>query len=130
MMTIKIVDVMTGQVQVLEDEDAPSYAVVEPVPKDISRHQCAKQLLDMGLITLDEAVAMAKTSAEPAKITKVFDAIKDDVLRAKARIDFASDRYHRNHETLNKALGAPVDEGGLGYSQSDIDDFFRAASKQ
>lgn len=104
--------------------------VVEPVPDSISRHQCAKQLFDMGMITAEEAVAMAKTSTEPAMIAAVFNGISDPVARAKARIDFASDRYLRNNQLLNSALGAPVSAGGLGYSQSDIDDFFRAAGKQ
>ena len=95
--------------------------ITEPVPASITRRQCARQLLNMGMITGEEALAMTRTGEPPAMVAASFAQLspEDAVL---AEIDFAADTYMRTNPLLNNLMLA------TGSSEHEIDDFFRAAA--
>lgn len=94
----------------------------QPVPHSITRRQCARQLLVMGMITGPEAVAMTKTGEPPAAIAAYLATLPEEQ-RFLAEIDFAADSYLRNNPLL-AALAA-----ANGMSEADIDQFFRDAEQ-
>jgi hypothetical protein len=92
-----------------------------PVPASITRRQCARQMLAMGLITGAEALAMTKTGDPPAMVAGAFALMtpEDAVL---AEIDFAADTYLRSNPLLISLMTA------TGANSAAIDQFFRDAS--
>ena len=93
----------------------------EPIPRSITRRQCAKQLLNMGMVSGEEALAMTRTGEPPAMVAASFAQLspEDAVL---AEIDFAADTYMRDNPLLNNLMLA------TGASEEEINDFFRAAA--
>lgn len=93
----------------------------EPIPRSITRRQCAKQLLNMGMITDVEALEMTRTGMPPAMVAASFAQLspEDAIL---AQIDFAADTYMRDNPLLNNLMLA------TGASEEEINDFFRAAA--
>ena len=94
---------------------------VIPVPQSITRRQCAKRLLAMGMISGEEALAMTRTGTPPAMIAASFAQLSpDDAVLAE--IDFAADTYMRSNPLLINLMEA------TGASEREIDDFFREAA--
>ena len=93
-----------------------------PVPQSITRRQCAKRMLMMGLITGEEALAMTRNGTPPAMVAASFSQLspEDAVL---AEIDFAADTYMRTNPLLINLMLA------TGAGEREIDDFFREASQ-
>ena len=91
-----------------------------PVPRSITRRQCALQLNASGYISLSEAHAMARDAEPPTFISGIFAQLSpDDLLRAE--IDFAANSYERSNPLLVGVMTA------TGATSAEIDDFFRAA---
>lgn len=101
---------------------APYVAPPAPVPQSISRRQCARQMLIMGLISPAEAVEMAQKAAPPAIVGTMLAAMPEPH-QSLARIDFAAGAYERGNPLLIAVMT------GTGATSSDIDDFFRAAAQ-
>ena len=107
------------------EEEAEFYAslspIVDPVPKSITRRQCAKRMLMMGLISGEEALAMTRNGTPPAMVAASFAQLspEDAVL---AEIDFAADTYERTNPLLINLMLA------TGAGEGEIDDFFREAA--
>jgi hypothetical protein len=93
----------------------------EPIPRSITRRQCAKQLLNMGMVTDVEALEMTRSGIPPAMVAASFAQLSpgDQIL---AEIDFAADTYMRDNPLLNNLMVA------TGASEEEINDFFRAAA--
>lgn len=101
---------------------SPEFRPVPPpeVPESITRRQCALQLLAMGQITPEEALAMTKYGDMPAAIHAIIEAnLKDVNARIRAEIDFAAANYYRDNELL----------GMMGLTSEQLDGFFIAASQ-
>jgi hypothetical protein len=94
---------------------------VEPVPASITRRQCAKQMLAMGLIKADEALAMTRNGTPPSMVAAMFAQMPADQA-VMAEIDFAADTYVRSNPLLVSLMTA------TGASSADIDQFFRDAA--
>lgn len=94
----------------------------EPVPTSITRRQCARRMLDMGMITGEEALAMTRNGTPPAMVAAAFDQFSPSD-RIIAEIDFAADTYLRSNPLLVNLMLA------TGASADEIDDFFRAAAQ-
>lgn len=108
----------------LEDGDPELVAFLNPpppVPHSISRRQCAKRMLMMGLITGDEALEMTRNGTPPAMVSASFDQLSPED-RVLAEIDFAADTYERANPLLVNLMLA------TGASEDEIDDFFREAA--
>lgn len=93
----------------------------EPIPASITRRQCARQLLNMGMVSAQEALDMTRTGAPPAMVAASFDQLSPED-RVLAEIDFAADTYLRDNPLLNNLMLA------TGASEEEINDFFRAAA--
>ena len=94
----------------------------EPVPQSITRRQCARQLLDMGLIDGPEALSMTKYGEPPSVVASVFSMLStEDALSA--AIDFAADTYTRSNTLLISIMLA------IGATEAGIDLFFIEAAK-
>jgi hypothetical protein len=93
----------------------------EPIPLSITRRQCARQLLNMGMVTGEEALAMTRTGEPPAMVAASFAQLspEDAII---AEIDFAADTYMRDNPLLNNLMLA------TGANEEEINDFFRAAA--
>jgi hypothetical protein len=123
-MTIKIVDVMTGQVQVLEEEDAPSYAVVEPVPFSITPLQLWLTAVEFGFLTPAEAELAASGNGLPVPLVNAINLLPEEQ-RPLARIIVFSADVVRRDSPIIAALGTV-----LGLTTAQIDNFFRVAGKR
>lgn len=101
--------------------ETPSPPPPAPVPQSITRRQCAKQLLAMGLITAADALAMTKTGDAPALVLNLLNTLPAST-RIDAQIDFAADTYERINPLLNQLMTA------MGKTAEDCDLFFRDAA--
>lgn len=120
-----IVSAITGD-QIIVPCTAEETAAIEASskprpPQSITRRQCAKQLLIMGLINGDEAVAMTRNGTPPA-IVAIELATLADAERTIAEIDFAADTYLINNPLLLSLMEK------LNKTQADLDEFFIAAA--
>lgn len=95
---------------------------IELIPISITRRQCAIEMLYRGLITNDEAIAMASSSTPPALIENIFNTFAEPE-KTIARIDFSANSYLRNNLLLNILMT------NIGASGQDIDRFFIDAAK-
>jgi hypothetical protein len=93
-----------------------------PVPRSITRRQCALQLLNRLLITGPEALDMTRNGTPPAAIMTYIETLSADD-QIKAQIDFAAENYFRTNELLIAIMTAN------NLSSDDIDDFFIEANK-
>lgn len=105
--------------QLVDESEIPPPAA--PVPASITRRQCAKRMLAMGMITGEEALAMTRNGTPPAMVAASFAQLspEDAVLAA---IDFAADTYMRSNPLLQNLMLA------TGAGPAEIDDFFREAA--
>ena len=94
-----------------------------PVPQAITRRQCAVELKDRNLITLQEALAMTKYGDVPAMISQLFIQMSEND-RLNAEINFAADTYLRSNPLLTSIMLQS------GHTEEEIDDFFRSAIKK
>lgn len=101
----------------------PDVPVPVKVPASITRRQCALQLLNMGIITDQEAVDMTRTGLPPANVQAYIDALPTADERARAEIDFAADAYYRDNPLLEAIMIAN------GATDAEIDQFFIEASQ-
>lgn len=109
----------------LADDDPELVAFLSPplpVPQSITRRQCAKRMLMMGLITGDEALDMTRNGTPPSLVATSFDQLSPED-RVLAEIDFAADTYERANPLLINLMLA------TGASEDEIDDFFVEAAK-
>ncbi len=92
------------------------------IPKSITRRQCARRMMVMGLVTPEEALAMTKSGEPPALVASAFSLMspEDAILAA---IDFAADTYMRSNPLLISLMQA------TGATEDDIDLFFIEAAK-
>ncbi len=107
----------------LSDGNAPTPAPapVTPIPTQITRRQCAKQMLIMGLITPIEALAMTKSGDCPAMVMALINQLPAEV-QIPAQIDFAAETYLRSNQLLEALMAA------AGHDSASVDQFFLAAS--
>jgi hypothetical protein len=89
-----------------------------PVPRQITRRQCALQLLSMQVVMPQEALAMTKSAEVPAAVAQVFAGMSEEQ-RILAEIDFAATTYYRDNQLL----------GMMGLTEQQIDQFFIAAAR-
>lgn len=93
-----------------------------PVPAEISDRQFFQQLAIAGIITKDEALAAVKTGAIPAALSVLVTAMPvDDQFNAEMILSGAT-TFYRGHDLTN-LIGS-----SYGWTESQIDDFFRAAA--
>lgn len=92
-----------------------------PVPRMITRRQCALQLRASGMISTAEAKAMVKDGTPPAAIKASFDAMPGEN-GTLAEIDFAAVNYYRDNPLISSLMAAN------GMTTEQVDDFFRAAA--
>lgn len=113
-------------IEMTPEEEAEFLAALPPppvdrVPQSITRRQCAKRLLAMGMISGEEALLMTRHGEPPAAIAASFAQLSpDDAVLAE--IDFAADTYMRSNPLLINLMEA------TGASEREIDDFFREAA--
>lgn len=93
----------------------------KPVPESITRRQCAKQLLAIGLITAQEAIAMTRNGTPPAMVQAYLDNMQEPD-RTSATIDFAADTYLRSNPLLSALMAAN------GMTEEQVDAYFIAAA--
>jgi hypothetical protein len=94
------------------------------VPQTISDRQFFQQAAIVGLLTTDEAIAAVATGTIPAVLQTIVDNIEDPAQQFGAKMLLAGATvFDRNHP-LTEVVGAT-----LGWSSTQIDDFFIAASK-
>lgn len=93
-----------------------------PVPESITRRQCAKQLLALGMISSDEAIAMTRNGTPPAMVQAYLDNMQEPD-RTSATIDFAADTYLRSNPLLLALMSAN------GMTEQQVDEYFIAASQ-
>ena len=103
------------------NEPEPYVPPPPPVPQSITRRQCAIELRERSLITLQEALTMTKYGDVPAMIAQVFSTMSETD-RIIAETDFAADTYLRTNPLLNQLMTSS------GASEEEIDQFFRDAS--
>lgn len=99
----------------------PEEPVVVPVPKSITRRQCAIELRERGQITPREALDMTRNGAPPAMVSALLSNLPESQ-SILAETDFAADQYFRDNPLLNTLMQS------AGASSEDIDNFFRAAA--
>lgn len=90
------------------------------VPASISRRQCATQLRNDGMITQNEALAMASMATVPAAIMSYFDTM-DPADKDNALLAFTATEYLRSNPLLNAIMTAN------GLTTEQIDQFFISA---
>lgn len=88
------------------------------VPASITRRQCAIQLMVLGIINGDEAVAMAQNGTPPIAVQTYLDALPTETERVMAKIDFAASNYYRSNPLIDAILAAS------GYTPEQGDQFF------
>jgi len=93
-----------------------------PVPQSITRRQCSLGLLNLELITPEEALSMTRNGVPPSLVMTYIETLPTDQ-QIRAEIDFAADNYYRNNELLIAMMTAN------GYTSEEIDNFFRNSSK-
>lgn len=94
--------------------------IAEDVPGQITRRQCALQLLEDELINGPEAVEMVRNGIPPKLIADYFSTLPESSQYI-AAIDFAADTYLRSNPLLEM----------LAASQSvELDTFFKKAAKK
>jgi hypothetical protein len=91
------------------------------VPGVITRRQCAKQLLTLGMITGQEAIDMTQMGKPPASVQAYLDQLPEPD-RTMATIDFAADTYYRDNPLLTALMSAN------GMTEEQVDDYFIAAA--
>jgi len=92
------------------------------VPANITRRQCALQLLAEKLVTEAEAVAMAATATPPAYVNTLFAGLSS-MNRTRALIDFAANTYDRGNPLIVGMVTA------TGKTPADVDAFFIASAR-
>lgn len=102
--------------------DPPEEPEPDPVPTSITRPQAAKQLLYMGYITDDEAIAMAQSGIAPTFVRQHINTGLPAPDRVSALIDFTRYTYDRNHPLLLAMVAAN------GFSAEEVDHFFMQAA--
>lgn len=115
-----ITDAQTGEQTIrlyTKEEIAAIQAIPKPVPPQITRRQCARQLYAIGMITGPEAVAMTRNGTPPAMVQTYLAALPE-AARYVAEMDFAADTYLRNNPLL-AALMAANDK-----TDAEVDQFF------
>lgn len=90
------------------------------VPGSITRRQCALELYARQVISLEEALAMTKTSEVPDAVAQVFAGLPTPEARMLAEIDFAAANYYRSNSLL----------GMMGLTEAQVDEFFLAAAQR
>lgn len=114
------------EVPMSQEEEATFLASLpatrETVPASITRRQCAKRMLVMGLIQPSEALAMTQSGTPPAMVMTAINAMPEGD-RVNAQIDFAADTYLRANPLLEGLMLA------TGATNDDIDQFFRLAAQ-
>lgn len=100
---------------------AKAASIAKQPPTSVTRRQFALELLAQGIVTAEEAVALA-ARAEPPAMVENFIASLAEFEQAVARIDMAADSYAFDNALL-KALFA-----ALGKSEDDRSAFFVSAS--
>lgn len=90
-------------------------------PETITRRQCALQMLAMGMINGDEAIAMTRDGTPPAAVLAYINALPA-ADRTYALIDFAATTYYRSNPLIAAMLAAN------GATSEQGDDFFIAAA--
>lgn len=109
--------------QMKEDPAILPYVPPPPdVPESITRRQCSMQLLNIQMITSDEAIAMAQTGTPPSSVMPYINALEEPQ-RTMAIIDFAAENYFRNNPLLISLMEAS------GMTPQQVDEFFIAASQ-
>ena len=93
-----------------------------PVPQSISRRQCAKQMLAMGLIDAPSALEMTRNGTPPSFVMSAIAQLPQHE-QVIAEIDFAADVYLRSNPLLISLMAA------TGATSEDIDAFFIEAAK-
>jgi hypothetical protein len=115
---------VTGQItkrywtpeQIAAHEAAP-----KQVPESITRRQCALQLLEMKIISAEEALVMTKAGDMPLAVYIILEKeLSDPEAFIRAQIDFAAANYYRSNSLL----------GMMGMSPEQIDQFFIAAASR
>lgn len=90
-------------------------------PESVTRRQFALELLGHGIVSADEAVALA-ARAEPPEMMASFIATMPKLEQAMARIDMAADNYAIDNPLILSLFSA------LGKSESERDAFFVSAA--
>ena len=108
-----------AQWEIVDEADIPPPPA--PVPPSITRRQCAKQMLAMGLISGAEALDMTRSGTPPGMVMDMVGQMPVEE-QVPAQIDFAADTYQRSNPLLTSMMQA------TGASETDIDNFFRAAA--
>lgn len=106
----------------VKKQELDAAAAIPPVPDQITRRQCALQLLAMGQITDVEALAMTRDGTPPAAIQAYISALPSPSDRTLALIDFAAMNYERSNPLLGAILSAN------GATSEEGDQFFIAAA--
>lgn len=106
----------------VKDQEAQELVNNPPVvvPYVITRRQCAKQLLIMGLITDSEALEMTRSGIPPASVQQYINMLPESD-RVLAEIDFAANEYLRDNPLLTAMMIA------AGKTDEEVDQFFIAA---
>ena len=114
------------EVPMSQEEEATFLASLpatrETVPASITRRQCAKQMLAMGLISDLDALYMTRSGTPPAMVMDMIGQMPVEE-QVPAQIDFAADTYQRSNPLLTSMMLA------TGANEADIDNFFRAAAQ-
>lgn len=93
---------------------------IPPVPRSITRRQCALQLLAEGRISGFDAVAMVQSGTPPGIIGNYFDSLPEPD-KFYAMIDFAAVEYYYDNPLLQLLAHA---------TELNMDNFFREAAKK
>lgn len=96
--------------------------VLRTVPASITRRQCAKQLLVLGMISAQEAIDMTQSGKPPAMVQAYLDNMPEPD-RTFATIDFAADTYLRSNPLLAALMAAN------GMTEQQVDEYFIAAAQ-
>jgi hypothetical protein len=92
-----------------------------PVPATISRRQAAHIMLEIGMISAQEAVDMARMATIPP-VLEAYISMLPDFMETEARIDFAANEYLRASPILD------ILRAHMNYTAEQTDDAFRAAA--
>ena len=94
-----------------------------PVPRQITRRQCAIELRERSLITAQEALNMTRNGIPPLMVQSIFDQMQETE-KLIAETDFTADTYLRGNVLLNFIMTS------TGATSEDIDNFFISASNR
>jgi hypothetical protein len=124
------VNVLTGEqtIVVMTAEEIAALQAqpsVRPPLLPISDRQFFQQAALAGIITQAEALAAVQTGAIPAALQTIVDAIADPQQKFAAQMILSgATTFERNHP-LTQSIGS-----ALGWTEDEIDQFFRAAAAQ